>query len=88
MDKWIYPWGSEYSSIKMYKLMTQGEQATPLFTKIWKNATILRYKVFFWMLLNDRVNTRKLLQRKSFHLPSYNCELCDAHTEETALHLF
>ena len=35
-----------------------------------------------------RVNTRNLLQRRSFHLPSYNCELCDVHTEETALHLF
>jgi hypothetical protein len=49
---------------------------------------MLRYKIFFWFVLHDRVNSRNLLHRKSFHLPSYNCELCHQHTEETALHLF
>lgn len=44
--------------------------------------------IFFWLLLHDRVNTRNLLHRKSFHLPSYNCELCHSNTEETSLHLF
>ena len=79
-DKWTYPWGTSYSSIKMYKELTKGQQAAPLFQKLWKNATMLRYKIFFWLLLHDRVNTRNMLQRRSFHLPSYNCALCQMNT--------
>lgn len=69
-------------------MLKQGEPAPSIFPKIWKNATMLRYKIFFWLLLHDRVNSRNLLHRKSFHLPLYNCELCHSSTEETALHLF
>lgn len=87
-DKWIYPWASDFSSIKMYKLLKQGVPAPPIFAKIWKNASMLKYKIFFWLLMHDRVNSRNLLHRKSFHLPSYNCALCHAHTEETSHHLF
>lgn len=42
----------------------------------------------FWLLIHDRVNSRNLLHRKSFHLPSYSYELCQSNTEETTLHLF
>lgn len=88
-DKWKYPWGNfSYSSIKMYKWCTSGEPAYPIFKKLWKNATMLKYKIFFWLLLHDRVNTRNLLHRKSFFLPSYSCELCHFDSEETTLHLF
>jgi hypothetical protein len=72
----------------MYKILIEGELAPPLFPKIWKNATMLRYKIFFWLLMHDRANTWNLLHRKSFHLPSYNCALCTSNTEETALHMF
>lgn len=43
---------------------------------------------FFWMVLLDRVNTRKLLRRKSFHLESYNCAIQNCQQEETLFHLF
>jgi hypothetical protein len=33
-------------------------------------------KFFLWLLLNDRLNTRVLLQRKNMTLDSYTCELC------------
>jgi hypothetical protein len=33
-------------------------------------------KVFFWLLLKDRLNTCNLLLRKNKILPSYNCVLC------------
>ena len=48
----------------------------------------LRHKIFIWLLLHDRINTRNLLNRKSMHLTSYNCALCSDNTEETLLHLF
>lgn len=72
----------------MYKLLSKAPPADPVFKKIWKNGAMLRYKIFFCLLLHDRANTRNLLHRKSFHLPSYKCELCNTSTEETSLHLF
>ena len=45
-----------------------------------------RYQIFCWFLIQDRLNTRSLLLRKSFHLPSYQCALCNEQIE-TTLHL-
>ena len=39
-------------------------------------------------MMHDRINTRNLLSRKSFHVPSIACVLCNIQTEETCLHLF
>jgi hypothetical protein len=44
--------------------------------------------VFFWLLLNDRLNTRNLLHRKRFHVQSTSCVLCNLDIEETLMHLF
>lgn len=88
-DRWIFSWeNSNYTPMKMYKSITTGEPADPIFKRFWKNATMLKFKIFFWLLLYDRVNTRNLLHRKSFHLPTYSCELCQDNMEETTLHLF
>ena len=73
---------------KAYNILIKGENAHPVFKKIWSVAVMLRYKIFFWLLLHDRVNTRGLLRRKSFHLPSYMCELYNDQVEESAIHLF
>ena len=87
-DRWTYPWGTSFSSIKMYKELTKSELAAPLFKHLWKNAAMLRYKIFLWLLLHDRVNTRNMRRRRTFHLPSYNCALCQMNTKETSQHLF
>lgn len=55
---------------------------------MWKSNYRLRHKIFFWMLLYDRVSTRNLLQRRKMHLPDYNCALCSDATQETLIHLF
>jgi hypothetical protein len=39
-------------------------------------------------LLHDRLNTRNLLGRKNFHLPSYSCATLPCVAEETLIHLF
>jgi hypothetical protein len=44
--------------------------------------------VFFWRLLHDRLNTRNLLRRKTFHLENYNCATLNCQQEETLQHLF
>uniref|UniRef100_A0A8R7U6Y7 Reverse transcriptase zinc-binding domain-containing protein n=1 Tax=Triticum urartu TaxID=4572 RepID=A0A8R7U6Y7_TRIUA len=59
-----------------------------LFRILWKASNLLRHKIFFWLLLHDRVNTRNLLKRKSMVLSSYDCALCNDSTEETCHHLF
>lgn len=77
-----------YSSIKMYAHMMGPSTVHTLFRGIWKTSCRLRHKIFIWLLLHDRINTRNLLHRKTMHLDSYNCTLCADNTEETMLHLF
>ena len=74
--------------MKVYGLLKKGISAHIIFSLIWKSAPILRYKVFFWLLLKDRLNNRNLLQKKTFNLPDYSCVLCDDKVDETNLHLF
>lgn len=88
-DTWAYAWNSkDYSATSMYNFLRQGTTAPPIFMKIWKSAVMPRYKIFFWLLLHDRINTRGLLHRKNFYLPSVNCAICTLESDETILHLF
>ena len=88
-DSWYTIEGSDaYSSMKIYNKLKEGPSAHEIFRKIWKSNAILKFKVFFWLLLKDRLNTRNLLHRKSFHIQSYSCVLCNLDIEETSLHLF
>jgi hypothetical protein len=45
-------------------------------------------RFFFWLLLQDRLNTRGLLRRKHIQLDPYVCELCILQKEEKLRHLF
>jgi hypothetical protein len=45
-------------------------------------------KSFFGFLLEDRLNTRELLTRKNFHIPSQLCALCEDASIEDFIHLF
>jgi hypothetical protein len=47
-----------------------------------------KHKVFFCLLLQDRLNTRGLLHRKNLALEPYTYELCLHHRTETLRHLF
>lgn len=60
----------------------------PHFQCIWNSSCQPKHKVFFWLVLHDRVNTRNLLRRKTFYLESYNCALRNCQLEETTFHLF
>lgn len=72
----------------MYHHLCPQQQEQQIYKWLWKSSCRLRHKIFFWLLLHDRVNTRNLLKRKSFTLESYNCVFCHEDTEETARHLF
>ena len=60
----------------------------PIFRWLWSSSCQMKHKVFFWLLLNDRLNTRGLLRRKNMVLESYSCDLCILQREETLGHLF
>jgi hypothetical protein len=47
-----------------------------------------KHKVFFWLLLNDRLNTRNILRRNRFNIPTVSCVMCSHGIEETIKHLF
>jgi hypothetical protein len=67
----------------------KGHFSAPLpFQWIWKSRCQGKHKVFFWLLLNDRLNTRNLLRRKMFHLQSTTFVMCSHNVEETMHHLF
>jgi hypothetical protein len=59
-----------------------------MYTSGYGNACQPKHKVFFWLLLKERLSTRNILNRKNLHLDSYNFVLCLQSTEETCQHLF
>jgi hypothetical protein len=88
-DSWGYIWGSKnYSSQKAYKHLTGSVAVHPVFMWIWCSSCQMKHKVFFWLLIKNRLNTRGLHQKKNMVLESYVCELCIHQSEEKLRHLF
>jgi hypothetical protein len=88
-DVWSYVWGtSKFSVQKAYMHFVGSTYVHPAFKWIWKSSCQTKQKVFFWLLLNDRLHTRGLLQKKNMALDSYTCELCLHQRTETLRHLF
>jgi hypothetical protein len=87
-DIWQYTWGNNFSSSKAYKILIGHSQHHPSVQWIWNCSCQPKHKVFFWLLLKDRLSTRKILKRKNMFLQSYSCVLCASNTEETVHHLF
>jgi hypothetical protein len=49
----------------------------------------MRVKMFAWLLLGDRLNTRDMLQHRHWHVTkTYDCVLCPGQHRETRDHLF
>jgi hypothetical protein len=63
----------------------------PVYGWLWRSlrsACQNKRKFFFWLLLKDRLSTRKLLRQKNMFLQDYNCVLCRLRIEESPIHLF
>jgi hypothetical protein len=88
-DTWTYLWNSNmFSSQKIYTHLMGTKQTHRAFHWLWKYCSQNKRKVFFWLLLKDRLNTRNLLRRKTMFLEDYNCAICIHSLEETLQHLF
>jgi hypothetical protein len=76
-DKWTFILGSShFSSSKAYKVLTGHSQVDPIFKWLWKTSCQSKHKVFFWLVLRDRLSTRNMLRRRRMHLEDYHCVLC------------
>jgi hypothetical protein len=59
-----------------------------IYKSLGKNKCQPKHKVFYWLWLKNRLNTRNMLRRKNMTLESYSCEKCIWQKEETLYHLF
>jgi hypothetical protein len=63
-------------------------QVHSIYKHLWKSKCQPKHKVFYWLWLKNRLNTRNMLRRKNMILESYSCENCLWQREETLYHLF
>lgn len=88
-DKWSYIWNSDSFSVKRAYKQLRGHLILHLvYSWLWKSSCQNKHKVFFWLLIKDRLSTRELLRRKNMALQDHNCILCNGSTEETLFHIF
>lgn len=86
-DIWKAQWGN-FAAAKAYRFI-MGHRQIPLpFKWLWKTFCQPKHKIFFWLLLSDRLSTKNILKRKNMHLDSYDCAMCQDSLEETMEHLF
>lgn len=88
-DIWRFPVAAKTFSVSLAYRMLMGDSAPiPAISWLWKACNQLKHKIFFWLLLNNRLNTRAFLQRKHFFIEDYSCVMCDQFILETRDHLF
>jgi hypothetical protein len=88
-DRWRYIWGSDsYSTQKAYRHLMGQTQVHHIYKHLWKSKCQPKHRVFYWLWLKNRLNTRHMLRRKNMTLESYSCENCLWQREETLYHLF
>jgi hypothetical protein len=88
-DIWTFKWGDKYSSRKYYKFVHRLIDPPTPFIWIWKSKLWPKLKVFVWLLLSDRLNTRNMLKRRHLNIGNnFSCALCNMGEEETLEHLF
>jgi hypothetical protein len=64
-DVWTYAWGkTEYEASKFYKFYFREIKPLACLPLIWKSKCQMKHKVFAWLLMIDRLNTRDLLARR------------------------
>jgi hypothetical protein len=87
-DIWSFNWGNSFSTKKVYRELMGNHEVPNSITAIWKSCSIPRHKIFFWLLLNGRLNTKDMMKHKNFYVEFSDCILCEACPEETIMHLF
>lgn len=79
---------SKFQVSKIYSVLIGENEVMPAIKWIWDTCCQLKYKIFFWLLLRNIMNTRAMLHRKHFFLPDYSAVMCGTSLLETRDHLF
>lgn len=80
-------WGNlKYSSQKFYALNFSALQLPQYFIWLWKSRASSKIKVFSWLLLMDRLNTKYILDHK--HCAPTNCDLNCVLCSSTSIEIF
>jgi hypothetical protein len=87
-DPWSYIWGSAQFSVHKAYISLSGHSPTHPFNLLWASKCQPKHRVFFWLLLHDKLNTRDRLGRRHMALDSYVCENCILQRREAVYHLF
>jgi hypothetical protein len=89
-DQWIYSLNNGvYSPSSYYKFLFEGLPAEIIFKWLWKSKCLPKLKVFAWLMIIDKINTKDMILRRHWHLNSGSeCILCHNHMLETRDHLF
>jgi hypothetical protein len=70
-------------------IVLSGHMAThPVFNQLWASKCQPKHRVFFWLLMQDKLNTRGRSQAKHMALDFYVCENYIIEHLETTYHLF
>jgi hypothetical protein len=88
-DVWKYCWGEKYTAKSFYTHIHSHIQVPRIYKWLWNSCCIMKTKVFAWLLLSDRLNTRDLLQRRHWKVTEdTHCVLCPGKVYEDRIHLF
>ena len=65
-DCWNWKSGNmgKYTAKKFYTMVHAPIQSNPLLNWIWKSCCILKTKVFAWLVIMDRINTKDMILRR------------------------
>jgi hypothetical protein len=87
-DCWSYVWGGKYTSAKFYAEIHKHIQVPGVYKWLWKSCCTLKTKVFAWLVLRDRINTRDMLLRRHWKVTDdMHCELCPGRIYGDRVHL-
>jgi hypothetical protein len=88
-DVWTFSWGTFFLLLKPTDYYLSSFKPLIFSRWIWKSKFTLKIKAFFWLLANDRLNMKDLLQMKRFCTDNYGfCRLCEDDRLKTRDHLF
>lgn len=88
-DGWSFAWNTaSYKPKDFYRHCFRNITPPPYLTWIWRSRCTMKHRVFTWLMMVDRINTRDMLRRRNFNVGGdLGCLLCDAGSRETRNHL-
>jgi hypothetical protein len=89
-DEWKTIWKDGiYTAARYYHHQFRHISCSKVYDWIWKRKCVLRIKVFAWLLVSDRLNTKDMLKRRNWKVTDvYHCVLCPGRVSEDWMHLF